>query len=78
MQKKIELRLLPSQAAGEAFINEHIAAHTGITPGQVSGFQILKRSIDARGKQTWINLTVNAFIMSLFSKEHCLIFILRM
>ena len=74
MQKKIELRLLPSQAAGEAFINEHIAAHTGITPGQVSGFQILKRSIDARGKQTWINLTVNAFINEPFQQRTLLDF----
>jgi uncharacterized FAD-dependent dehydrogenase len=62
MQKKIALRLLPSGAAGESFVKEHIAAHAGITPGQVSGFHILKRSVDARGRQAWINLTVNAFI----------------
>ncbi|HRQ52291.1 MAG TPA: FAD-dependent monooxygenase, partial [Agriterribacter sp.] len=62
MQKKIALRLLPSRATGELFIKEHIAEHAGITTAQVSGFHILKRSVDARGRQVWINLTVHAFI----------------
>lgn len=69
MQKKIALRLLPSQAAGEAFIKEHIAAHAGISSAHVSGFHILKRSIDARSRQAWINLTVNAFINEPFQQR---------
>ncbi len=69
MQKKIALRLLPSQAAGEVFIKEHIAAQAGITPAQISGFHILKRSIDARSRQAWINLTVHVFINEPFRQR---------
>ena len=69
MQKKIALRLLPSQAATALLIKEHIASAEGITPSQVYGFHILKRSVDARGKQAWIMLTVNAFINEPFQQR---------
>ncbi|HRP56388.1 FAD-dependent protein [Agriterribacter sp.] len=74
MQKNIVLRLLPSEAGTEFVIKERIAAHTGVTPGQVSGFHILKRSIDARSRQVWINLTVHAFINEPFRQRASLSF----
>ncbi|HRO46825.1 FAD-dependent protein [Agriterribacter sp.] len=69
MQKNIVLRLLPSQAATASLISEHIAAAEGVTPSAVSGFHILKRSVDARGRQAWIMLTVNAFINEPFQQR---------
>lgn len=69
MQKKIALRLLPSQAATESLIKEQIAAGEGISPSAISGFHILKRSIDARGRQAWIVLNVNAFINEPFRER---------
>ncbi len=69
MQKKFALRMLPSEAGSESLIKDHIAAHAGISDGQVSGFHILKRSVDARGRQVWINLTVNAFINEPFRQR---------
>lgn len=62
MIKKISLRLPPSGAADDAVAQQYIAASCGIKPDRISGYRVIKRSIDARGRQVWINLTVEAFI----------------
>jgi uncharacterized FAD-dependent dehydrogenase len=62
MQKNISLRLLPAEAVDEQFIIQAIAKAESLNPATVKGFTILKHSIDARGKQPWIQLSVNAFI----------------
>ena len=62
MQKKISLRLLPSEAADNDTLTALLASATGVTPDRVNGFYLTKQSIDARGKQAWVNLTVQTFI----------------
>lgn len=62
MQTLISLRLTPSQAADDAIIRQSIAGHTGQKAAVVSGYYIHKRSIDARGRHVFVNLTVKAFI----------------
>ena len=62
MKKAISLRLKPSEAADSSFINELIASETGSGKNSVTGFTIIKRSIDARSRQVFINLSVEAFI----------------
>ncbi|MFZ1527625.1 MAG: FAD-dependent monooxygenase [Ferruginibacter sp.] len=62
MQQKISLKLLPSEAADEQKIKQYIAAAAGKKNTAIAGFSILKKSIDARGKNVFINLVVNAFI----------------
>lgn len=62
MQQNISLKLLPSEAADESIIKDYIARSVSKPVEQVSGFNILKRSIDARSKQPWINLTLRAYI----------------
>ncbi|MDQ6761774.1 MAG: NAD(P)/FAD-dependent oxidoreductase [Bacteroidota bacterium] len=62
MQQKISLKLLPHHAVSDTAIKEHIAEAAGKNLSQISGYNILKKSIDARSKTVWINLTVNAFI----------------
>ncbi|MBK6936849.1 MAG: FAD-dependent oxidoreductase [Chitinophagaceae bacterium] len=62
MQKTITLRLLPSEAASEAAVKKYLAQTEGKSLSAITGFNILKYSTDARGKQPWINLTVNTFI----------------
>jgi len=62
MQKTITLKLLPSEAAAESSINEYIAAAEAVNPAAITGFTILKQSIDARGKQPRVLLSLNAFI----------------
>src|SRR5689334_13708599 len=62
MQKNISIKLLPSEAVDESIIKNYISQLVGIKKSSVSGFTILKHSIDARSKQVWVNLTLQAFI----------------
>jgi uncharacterized FAD-dependent dehydrogenase len=62
MQKIISIKLLPSEAANEQAVKNYLAKAEAVNLSSVTGYTITKRSIDARGKQAWVNLTVNAFI----------------
>ncbi len=62
MQQHITLKVLPSEAGNEDTIRQYLAQATASPVESISGYNILKQSIDARGKQTWINLTLQAFI----------------
>ncbi len=62
MQQKISLKLLPQEAANSQQILHAIAKFSGSKIKEITGYSILKKSIDARGKTVWINVTVNAFI----------------
>jgi len=77
MQQKISLKLLPSEAADETIIKRALAHVAAKKENEVNGFIILKRSIDARGRTVWINLTVNAFINEPFHKREVPNFLFR-
>jgi len=62
MQQKISLKLLPAEAADDALIKEHIALHINREITAIHGFKFLKKSIDARGKIIYINLTLDVYI----------------
>lgn len=62
MKKDISLKLLPSEAADEAIIKRYIARTEAVQATAISGFHILRQSIDARSRQPWINLTLKVFI----------------
>lgn len=62
MQKNISLKLRPAETADETIIKEYIAASVGCNLTAVSGFHIIRKSLDARSKQVWINLNLQAFI----------------
>lgn len=62
MQKTISLKLLPPEAADDADIKNKIAQTLSVKNSAVTGFKIIRRSIDARSKNVWINLSVQAFI----------------
>ena len=70
MQKELTLRLRPQEAASNEAIQTYIARSTGFPETAINGFLITKKSIDARGKQTWINLGVNAFINEPFTPRN--------
>lgn len=69
MQQKITLRLSPADAASESAIKQKIAAFSSKKISEISGYHILKRSIDARSRNIHINLTVNAFIQEPFHQR---------
>lgn len=77
MQKLISLKLLPSEAASETAVKKYIAGAAAVKPTDISGFTILKRSIDARGRQAWINLTVQAFINEPYQQRELMPFNFR-
>ncbi len=62
MQQKISLKLLPAEAVDDAIIRKYIASFVQKKPSSVTGYHIVKKSIDARGKTIFINLTLNAFL----------------
>src|SRR6478672_10852531 len=62
MQKKLSLKVLPSEAGKQQLIHQLIAQALALAPERIQGVQLLKQSIDARGKQTWFLLHLLAFI----------------
>ena len=54
--------MLPSEAASELLIREQINKQLDLQPDAVTGFNITRRSVDARGRQPGIQLAVDVFI----------------
>ncbi|MDP4264975.1 MAG: FAD-dependent monooxygenase [Bacteroidota bacterium] len=77
MQKIISLKLLPSEAAEEVSVKKYIAGTEAVKVAAITGYHILKQSIDARGKQPWINLAVRAFINEPYQSREIPSFIFR-
>ena len=69
MQKTFSLKLLPSEASNDTILKKYIAQAAAVQPTSVSGYNFQKRSIDARQKQPWINLSVLAFINEPWQKR---------
>jgi uncharacterized FAD-dependent dehydrogenase len=66
MQQTLQLKLLPGEAIIDSVIREYAAKAAGCTIEDISGFHLLKRSIDARGKQPHIILSLQVFIREPF------------
>jgi hypothetical protein len=62
MIRQLTLRLRPADANDAGLLKQAIAAHTGSKASSVTGFIITKKSIDARSRQIWINISLDAFI----------------
>lgn len=70
MQTKIQVRLTPSESAHGPSILKAISQITGEAESSITGYQILKKSIDARSRQQiWVNLTLITFIKEPISKR---------
>lgn len=53
---------MPSEAASETLVKQSIARTAGVKPAAVNGYLLQKQSIDSRGRQPWVNLTLLAYI----------------
>ena len=62
MQQDLTLRVLPSQVDDREAIRQRIAETAAVPLSSITGYYPLKRSIDARGRQPWVHLTVRAFV----------------
>ena len=70
MQTKIQVRLTPSEAAHGPSILKAISQITGEAESSITGYQILKKSVDARSRQQiWVNLTLITFIKEPISQR---------
>jgi len=62
MQKEIDLRISPEQASDIETIKTLFSANTGVIYRDITSVRILKRSIDARQRNIFVNLRVRAYI----------------
>ena len=62
MIQQTSLKLLPSQAASDDAIISQAAIALSIKETSITGFHLLKRSIDARSRQVYFMLTIKVFI----------------
>ena len=69
MIKNITLRLLPSEAFDNMAIKNAISQSEGVAANNITGYHIIKQSMDARSRNVWINLTLKAFIDEPFSNR---------
>ena len=61
MTTEFQLRLLPEQAASEQAIADYLSLEKGLDRGSISHIRVLKRSIDARQRTIFVNLTVRVY-----------------
>lgn len=70
MQKKVSIKVLPSEAANTEGIQSILAQACAVPPSRITGYSILKQSIDARSRQqVWVQLSVNVFIDEPFQER---------
>jgi len=62
MTQEIQLRILPEQAASEQTIANYIAREKGIDLRTINHVRVLKRSIDARQRTIFVNITARVYI----------------
>ncbi|NET32612.1 MAG: FAD-dependent oxidoreductase [Cyanothece sp. SIO1E1] len=62
MQKELQLRVFPEIAGQPQQLQAHISKEIGIPEDEIRHIEILRRSIDARQKQVYVNLKVEVFV----------------
>lgn len=65
MIQEYQLRLLPEIAANEQRLKEYLVQEKGLNLQDITATRILKRSIDARQRTIFVNLSVRAYINEL-------------
>ena len=62
MIQEYQIRVLPEQAANEEGIKQYLEREKGLDVRHITHIRILKRSIDARQRTIFVNLTVRVYI----------------
>ena len=65
MIQEYQIRLDPHKASSEELIKEYIGREKGLDIRTINAIRILKRSIDARQRNIFVNLTVRLYIHEL-------------
>lgn len=69
MQKEIEITLAPEQVANEQIILGSLSKALNVKLQTITGYKILKRSIDARSRKVIYRLQVRAYINEVFNEQ---------
>lgn len=69
MIHEYQLRILPEQAASEQSLKQYISREKGLDIRTINAIRILKRSIDARQRTIYVNLTIRVFVNETPSEE---------
>ncbi|MCD8031202.1 MAG: FAD-binding protein [Bacteroides sp.] len=62
MTQEYQIRVSPETAAQEQKILSFLIREKGLNKREITGIRVLKRSIDARQRTVWINLTVRVYL----------------
>ena len=62
MTNDYQLRVLPQVAASDSALHTFLCQEKAIDASRLKGMRILKRSIDARQRTVYVNLTVRAYV----------------
>lgn len=62
MQQILSFRVVPAVAAQDAELKKRAAQELGVAPHRIKAVRVRKRSIDARQRTVFVNLTIEAFI----------------
>ena len=69
MIHEYQLRILPEQAASDKSLKQYISREKGLDVRTINAIRILKRSIDARQRTIYVNLTIRVFVNETPSEE---------
>ena len=62
MIQEMQIRVLPQIAASTATIREYVAREKGIDSRTIRDIRVVKRSIDARHRQVFVNLSLRVYV----------------
>ena len=69
MIEEYQVRILPQQAASEEAIADYLAKEKGLDARTINHVRVLKRSIDARQRTIFVNLSLRVYINELPQDE---------
>lgn len=62
MQQTIQIKVSPEDTADDQIIRQVLANRLDCSPSSITGFQLMRKSLDARGRQIAYHLTYQVFI----------------
>ncbi|MFN1835670.1 FAD-dependent oxidoreductase [Balneola sp. MJW-20] len=69
MQKEFQVRVLPEVAGQSELLREHIIQQEKIDPDEIRHIEILRRSVDARARQAYMQLRVRVYLNEDYAEE---------
>lgn len=62
MQKQLTIKITPQAASASTSLQEAMAKSLAIPATHITGYRLIKKSLDARGKQAWVLITADVWI----------------